>query len=58
MTSDQMRGAFTFSIEAARNPVCARNAGRSKSDLKPRWTVSGAIARSSFDPIALSLEND
>src|SRR5438105_1564354 len=46
-TSDQMRGRFTFWIDSARNPICVRNAGRSKSDLNPRCTVNGAIARSS-----------
>ena len=47
VTSDQIRGMFTFSIETGCSSACARNAGRSRSDLKPMWTVNGEIARSS-----------
>ena len=35
VTSDQMRGKFTFSIETGCRSACARNAGRSRSALKP-----------------------
>src|SRR5262249_22167913 len=43
---DQMRGKFTFSIDAGLMPACAMNAGRSRSALKPMCTVAGEIARS------------
>jgi hypothetical protein len=36
VTSDQMRGTFTFSIDTGFRSACTRNAGRSRSDLKPR----------------------
>ena len=35
VTSDQMRGMLTFSIETGVRSACARNAGRSRSALKP-----------------------
>ena len=35
VTSDQIRGTFTFSIETGCSSDCARNAGRSRSALKP-----------------------
>jgi hypothetical protein len=35
VTSDQIRGTFTFSIDTGCRSACARNAGRSRSDLKP-----------------------
>ena len=35
VTSDQIRGKFTFSIEMGCRSACARNAGRSRSDLNP-----------------------
>ena len=46
VTSDQILGMFTFSIETGLSSACARNAGRSRSDLKPMCTVNGEIARS------------
>ncbi len=46
VTSDQIRGTFTFSIETGRRSACARNAGRSRSDLKPTCTVNGEMPRS------------
>ena len=46
VTSDQIRGTFTFSIEIGLSSACARNAGRSRSDLKPMCTVNGEISRS------------
>src|SRR6476660_7060192 len=51
VTSDQMRGTLTFSIDVGFRSACARNAGRSRSDLKPTCTVSGEIARSTRDRI-------
>ena len=39
VTSDQIRGTFTFSIETGCRSACARNAGRSRSALKPMWIV-------------------
>ena len=36
VTSDQIRGMFTFSIDTGLRSAWARNAGRSRSDLKPR----------------------
>ena len=35
VTSDQIRGKFTFSIDIGWRSACARNAGRSRSALKP-----------------------
>ena len=35
VTSDQIRGTFTFSIETGSSADCVRNAGRSRSALKP-----------------------
>ena len=35
VTSDQMRGMLTFSIETGSRSACARNAGRSRSALNP-----------------------
>ena len=35
VTSDQMRGMLTFSMETGFRPACARNAGRSRSALNP-----------------------
>ena len=35
VTSDQILGTFTFSIDTGFRSACARNAGRSRSDLKP-----------------------
>ena len=35
VTSDQIRGMFTFSIETGCRLACARNAGRSRSALNP-----------------------
>ena len=35
VTSDQIFGQFTFSIDTGFRSACARNAGRSTSDLKP-----------------------
>ncbi len=35
VTRDQIRGTFTFSIEIGSSADCARNAGRSRSALKP-----------------------
>ena len=49
VTSDQIRGTFTFSIDTGCRSACARNAGRSRSDLKPMCTVNGEISRSSRD---------
>src|SRR5690606_22655118 len=49
VTSDQMRGMLTFSMETGVRRACARNAGRSRSDLKPMCTVIGEITRSAFD---------
>src|SRR6185295_15729223 len=46
VTSDQIRGMLTFSIEIGSRSAWARNAGRSRSDLKPMCTVKGEIARS------------
>jgi L-arabinokinase len=34
-TSDQMRGEFTFAMDTGFRSACARNAGRSRSALKP-----------------------
>jgi len=42
-----MRGTFTFSIDTGFRSAWTRNAGRSRSDLKPRYSVKGAIIRSS-----------
>ena len=50
VTSDQIRGTFTFSIDTGFRSACARNAGRSRSDLNPTWTVSGEMMRSSHAP--------
>src|SRR6185503_3250596 len=50
VTSDQIRGTFTFSIEIGSRPAWTRNAGRSRSDLNPRYSVAGAIIRSSHAP--------
>ena len=36
VTSDQIRGTFTFSIDTGFRSAWTRNAGRSRSDLKPR----------------------
>ena len=47
VTSDQILGKLTFSMETGLSSACARRAGRSRSDLKPMWTVNGEIARSS-----------
>src|SRR5262249_7124236 len=47
VTRDQIRGTLTFSIETGLSSAWARNAGRSRSDLKPMCTVNGEIARSS-----------
>ena len=55
VTSDQMRGKLTFSIETGFRLACARNAGRSRSDLKPICTVKGAMARSRRASTAFSL---
>ena len=46
VTSDQMRGMLTFSIETGSRPACTRNAGRSRSALKPTCTVNGEMNRS------------
>ena len=35
VTRDQIRGTFTFSIDTGSSADCARNAGRSRSALKP-----------------------
>jgi hypothetical protein len=35
VTSDQIGGMLTFSMETGCSSACARNAGRSRSDLKP-----------------------
>src|SRR5262245_57560852 len=35
VTSDQIRGRFTFSMETGLSSACVRKAGRSRSDLKP-----------------------
>src|SRR5205085_1360432 len=55
VTSDQIFGQFTFSIETGLRSVCARNAGRSRSDLKPMWIVAGEISRSNRDRIGCGL---
>ena len=47
VTSDQILGMFTFSIEIGSRSAWARNAGRSRSDLNPMCTVNGEMARSS-----------
>ena len=49
MTRDQRREMLTFSIDTGCSPVWARNPGRSRSDLKPMWTVKGVSARSNLD---------
>ena len=48
--SDQILGTLTFSIDTGFNSAWARNAGRSRSDLNPMWTVNGEITRSSHAP--------
>ena len=55
VTSDQIRGMLTFSIETGSNPACMRKAGRSTSDLKPMCTVNGEIARSTLASRAFGL---
>ena len=47
VTSDQILGTFTFSIDIGCSSAWARKPGRSRSDLKPMCTVNGEIARSS-----------
>ena len=56
VTSDQIFGTFTFSIEIGRSSACARKPGRSRSDLKPMWTVNGEMARSNGDLIRKARE--
>src|SRR5205807_319984 len=46
VTSDQILGTFTFWIDTGWSSACARNAGRSRSDLNPMCTVNGEMARS------------
>ncbi len=55
VTRDQIRGMLTFSIETGVSSAWARNAGRSRSDLKPTWTVNGDSSRSAQDSSGLAL---
>src|SRR5262249_46634855 len=55
VTSDQIRGTFTFSIDIGWRSAWTRNAGRSRSDRKPMCTVSGEIKRSKRAPGGLEL---
>src|SRR5438128_1989653 len=55
VTSDQIRGTFTFSIEIGWRSACTRKAGRSRSDLNPRYRVNGAIMRSREEAIRPAL---
>jgi hypothetical protein len=55
VTSDQIFGMFTFSIDCGCISACARNACKSRSALKPMWIVNGEIIRSMRDRIALGL---
>jgi len=55
VTSDQIFGTFTFSIEIGCSSAWARNPGRSRSDLKPMCTVNGEMARSRRERIGLAL---
>ena len=49
VTSDQIRGMFTFSIETGCSSACARNPGKSRSHLNPMCTVNGESIRSAHD---------
>ena len=53
--SDQIRGTLTFSIDFGWSSAWARNAGRSRSDLKPMWMVAGDIQRSTRETSGLAL---
>src|SRR4029077_16774512 len=55
VTSVQIGGEVPFSIETVFRFACVRNAGRSRSDLKPRCTVNGAMARSAHAPARFAL---
>jgi hypothetical protein len=49
---------LTFSIDFGWSSDWARNAGRSRSDLKPMWMVAGDIQRSTRETSGLALRND
>ena len=55
VTSDHIRAILTFSIDTGSNPVCARNAGKSTSALKPIHTVRGDRRRSTHANIGFWL---
>ena len=55
VTSDQILGMLILSMESGLSSACARKAGRSRSDLKPMWTVNGEIARSNHATTAFGL---
>ena len=55
VTSDQMRGMLTFSIDTGSRPAWTRNAGRSRSALKPTCTVKGEMNRSARETILFEL---
>src|ERR1051325_3310509 len=55
VTRLQIRGTLTFSIDIGCRFACVRNAGRSRSDLKPRYFATGAMRCSSHAPILFRL---
>ena len=55
VTSDQIRGMFTFSIEIGLSCAWVRKPGRSRSDLKPMKTVNGEMMRYIHAPKAFAL---
>ena len=55
VTSDQIFGTFTFSIDTGCSPPGRGTPGRSRSDLKPMCIVNGEISRSTRDRIGFGL---